>query len=73
MAAENQEQEVDQSNGGNDDEGQDNAAKTIQRRYRGHKSRRETRGCGISAAGRCREVLNDGTVYLLDVCSIKIF
>ena len=72
MAAETKEQEQEQGtdqqskdahhsiehNG--DNGGEDDAAKTIQRNYRGYRSRREVRGCGISAAGRWHEVLNDG-------------
>jgi len=45
----------------NDNNGQDTAAKTIQRNYRGYKGRREMRGCGMSAQERWREVLKDGT------------
>ena len=44
---------------GDGDEDKDQAAKTIQRNYRGYKGRREMKGCGMSAAGRWREVLKD--------------
>ena len=45
--------------------GEDDAAKTIQRNYRGYKSRREMRGCGMSAQSRWRELLKDGTAHRL--------
>lgn len=43
----------------------DDAAKTIQRNYRGYKSRREMNGCGMSADSRWRELLKDGTNHSL--------
>jgi hypothetical protein len=46
----------------NDSHGEDDAdaAKTIQRNYRGYKSRREMKGCGMSAQFRWQELLKDG-------------
>lgn len=45
--------------------GDDDAAKTIQRNYRGYKSRREMKGCGMSAQSRWRELLKDGITQSL--------
>jgi hypothetical protein len=49
----------------NGSHGEDDAAKTIQRNYRGYKSRREMNGCGMSAQFRWRELLKDGIKYRL--------
>ncbi len=48
-----------------DSHGEDDAAKTIQRNYRGYKNRREMKGCGMSAQGRWRELLKDGINHCL--------
>lgn len=42
----------------------------LQRNYRGYRSRREMNGCGMSAAGRWREVLKDGEYLLPAPCHV---
>ena len=54
------------SNGNTNNDDAD-AAKTIQRNYRGYKSRREMNGCGMSADNRWRELLKDGTNCLSNI------
>ena len=57
---EKNEDETAEQQAPSDSHGEDDAAKTIQRNYRGYKNRREMNGCGVSAEGRWREVLKDG-------------